>query len=96
VNSVFGHQIRYDWEQEAWMYVSDGQPIEGNLRACTVCHQAPDEDGHDPCIRSLPDVVNACCGHGNQDRAYVVFTDDLRMRGQAAVAYFNSVKTTVL
>jgi hypothetical protein len=29
------------------------------------------ENGHDPCIGELSGVMNACCGHGETDMAYI-------------------------
>jgi hypothetical protein len=41
---------------------------------CPLCKQARDSDGgHDPCIRNLPGVLFACCGHGKRDSGYVYF-----------------------
>jgi hypothetical protein len=33
---------------------------------CPLCKRCRD-DGDDPCIRGLPGVVYACCGHGHPD-----------------------------
>ena len=32
--------------------------------SCRECGLKRDEDGHDPCLGTLPGVMNACCGHG--------------------------------
>jgi hypothetical protein len=33
-------------------------------RPCAVCHRLRTPEGHDPCVASLPGVINACRGHG--------------------------------
>ncbi len=35
----------------------------------------------DPCLGTLPGVVNACCGHGESDASYVVLSDGVVLRG---------------
>lgn len=38
---------------------------------CSHCKMHRTEEGHDGCIGTLPDVMNACCGHGEDRVAYV-------------------------
>ena len=49
---------------------------------CDVCHIESTPEGHDGCIGTLPDVMNACCGHENPDHAYVQFWEGLTVDGQ--------------
>jgi hypothetical protein len=35
----------------------------------------------DPCLGTLPGVAEACCGHGNVQKAYVFFETGVLMRG---------------
>lgn len=35
----------------------------------------------DPCLGTLPGVVEACCGHGQLHKAYVMFEDGVLWRG---------------
>ena len=39
-------------------------------RACGHCGREYGESLHDPCLGTLPGVVDACCGHGDPARAY--------------------------
>jgi len=41
----------------------------------------PDENKHDPCIKNLPGVMNACCGHGVED-GYIQFEDGRVIHGK--------------
>lgn len=49
---------------------------------CAFCGLEDTPDGHDGCIGTLPDVMNACCGHGTIEFAYVQFWDGLTVDGQ--------------
>lgn len=65
----------------------------GQYGKCAKCGLLPTKEGHDGCIGLLPDnnVMNACCGHGNDDQAYVQFWSgpDNAIRGNEAVEYIN-------
>lgn len=56
-------------------YVDTGELCwEVPIRPCPKCGEAPSEDNHDPCIRNLPGVAFACCGHG-VEQGYIKFED---------------------
>jgi len=40
---------------------------------CTHCGLKRTEEGHDGCLGTIPDVMNACCGHGIARCAYLQF-----------------------
>ena len=70
-----------------WFYEDKKTQTVGNRRDCGHCHRADRADGHDACIGELPGVMNACCGHGQLDEAYVQFTDGSRLSGTDAIKY---------
>jgi len=39
---------------------------------CAICGH-DNTDSHDNCIKNLPNVKYACCGHGNAEEAYISF-----------------------
>lgn len=39
-------------------------------RVCEHCDLAWGESLHDPCLGELPNVTEACCGHGDPSTAY--------------------------
>jgi len=43
-------------------------------RPCPKCGKYPTEEGHDPCIVTLPNVIAACCGHGVEEP--YIYTED--------------------
>ena len=81
-----GHQIWFDDSTEVWRYTDDNSPVQGNWenRPCGKCGEMFTTDGHDPCIANLPGVMNACCGHGNENEAYIQFDGGETIHGLAA------------
>jgi hypothetical protein len=49
-------------------------------------------EGHDGCIGRLPDVMNACCGHG-ESAAYIQYMDKSIIRGLSAIKRMNGEHT---
>lgn len=77
----FGHEIYWDGKIGQWRYSDTHEQIKTSPpRKCPKCNQYPTEDGHDPCIKNLPGVKYACCGHGIQE-GYVMFEDRRVIRG---------------
>lgn len=37
------------------------------MDTCSYCQRPRTKAGHDPCIKNLPGVSFACCGHGGRD-----------------------------
>lgn len=62
---------------------------------CSHCNKNRTPEGHDGCIGTLPNVMNACCGHGEDSVAYVQFDhkdynsepNKILLQGQEALAY---------
>jgi len=65
----------------------------GYERDCGYCGKGRTEEGHDGCLGTLENVVNACCGHGNKNEAYVQF-DDNTIRGNEAIKYIAESKAS--
>ena len=68
----------------------------GQFGICAKCGKEPTPEGHDGCIGMLTNnaVMNACCGHGQDNLAYVQFWDKPKISGQEAISYINRNKTT--
>lgn len=76
-----GHEIYYDEEKERWVFSEDDVPVSDDpLRDCRHCNLHLDDDV-DPCLGRLPGVLNACCGHGRREEAYIQFESGLTVRG---------------
>ena len=65
-------------------YCDTGERVSDNpWRACGHCNRENTPEGHDPCLGTLPGVMNACCGHGDTADAYVQFVNGVVVRGFA-------------
>lgn len=72
-----------------WVYSDTKDLVEENTdRLCGNCEKENTVEGHDPCLGTLPGVMNACCGHGNESGAYVQFWDGTDIRGAKALEWF--------
>ena len=78
-----GHKIEFI--NSAWRYVDTKEPTVGNERPCGKCSKINTPEGHDGCLKILPNVMNVCCGHGDVKMAYVQFDSVNVLRGQVAV-----------
>lgn len=75
-----GHAIR----PSAFEYVDgSGKPTQD--RPCGYCDLPNTPEGHDGCLGTLPGVMNACCGHGDPDDAYIQYNDEERIAGAKAL-----------
>jgi len=84
-----GNKMRYDEDAEQWVYADDLTPRDTQpRRACPHCGRLPTAEGHDGCLGELPDVEDACCGHGYVEPARVCFTDGTERLKQDALAWF--------
>ena len=83
VNKLRGHNIiLVDGE---WLYEDTRTPTVGNERACGACGKSNTVEGHDGCVGTLPNVMNACCGHGIEEDAYVQHLDGSCTTGAEAL-----------
>lgn len=68
---------------------------------CSHCGIGRTPEGHDGCIGTLKNVMNACCGHGQIEMAYVQFDhkdykefpNKLRIEGEEAIKYIRDEDT---
>ena len=81
-----GHTIFIDDDGNSF-YDDTGKPFDWDVDvSCKKCGALPGSNGHDPCIKNLPDVKFACCGHGIDKYAYIMFNDGKTIRGDLAIA----------
>ena len=86
-----GHNITY--KNNKWLYADDNVPTIDNERPCGHCRKGNTKEGHDHCLKTLPDVMNACCGHGIDDEAYIQFWNSDIIRGREAVEWIKINRT---
>lgn len=67
---------------------------------CGHCGLNRTTEGHDGCIGTLENVMNACCGHGEVMMAYIQFDHEdyrkepnkFRLSGEVALRYIKAKK----
>lgn len=69
-----GNEIEYNGKD--WIFSDTKEIVSKNKnRACGNCGKEKTKEGHDHCLGTLPNVMNACCGHGSEKEAYVQFAN---------------------
>jgi len=59
---------------------------------CGHCGKDFTKEGHDGCLGTLIGLMNACCGHGEEDEAFIQFWDGECIRGKDAIDIINILK----
>lgn len=71
--------------------VCELQDLRSLFKFCPACGESLEQECQvdDPCIANLPDVNDACCGHGCIHSAYVGKVEDRKWYwGKKAIEYF--------
>lgn len=91
---VFRGNVIEEREDGVWVYEDTKEPVSDGWqeRPCGVCGKDFTEEGHDPCLGTLPGVMNACCGHGSPSEAYVQFSDGNWFGGEKALQLISKIK----
>lgn len=66
------------------VFKDSGVSVGIGYRPCAKCGQYPTKEGDDHCISRLGNVINACCGHGNNE-GYVQFDCGTTIRGHFTI-----------
>lgn len=87
-----GHEIEYNGKE--WVYSDTKEPTvtTHGTRACGHCGEMNTPEGHDSCLGTLPNVMNACCGHGDAKEAYVQRWDKSVVSGDSAINLIKELK----
>ncbi len=86
-----GHKIKL--KAGIWLYNDTNKPVKNNINiSCGFCGQLKTKEGHDACLGIIPKIMNACCGHGNIQEAYIQFIDGLCVYGKNACLYIKTLK----
>ncbi len=91
-SNLRGHQIEY--VNGEWIYSDTKEPTvtTHDTRPCGYCGKDNTPEGHDGCLGTLPDVMNACCGHGNTNETYLQFWNGKIVRGVKAKMAMEEMK----
>jgi hypothetical protein len=69
-----------EFPYDNWRFCDTDESIYNHNRKCPKCLENETQDGHDPCIKNLPGVRFACCGHGEHE-GYIMFDNGTLVRG---------------
>lgn len=87
-----GYAIK--WDGERYLFSDTGRPTADTWqdRPCGYCGEHNTPEGHDACLGTVIGVMNACCGHGQTNEAYVQFWDSLCIRGNDGLSVLRHLK----
>ena len=86
-----GHKIFF--ADGLWCYSDNMQPVRYDKnRQCRKCNECNTKEGHDFCLGTLPGLMNACCGHGRKQAAYIQFMDGFSIHGKNAKTIIRILK----
>ncbi|MDQ0158986.1 hypothetical protein [Alkalibacillus salilacus] len=85
-----GHDI--ECVEGQWIYSDLSEPTVNNERDCNYCGLENTLKGHDGCLGTLPGIMNACCGHGQTNEAYLQFWNGDCVRGYDAISLIAILK----
>ena len=88
-----GHAIFFKGGE--WFYADTETTTVGSERPGGHCGSANTKEGHDGCLGTLAGVMNACCGHGVIEEAYVQFSPERCLRGEDAINKINGLRNPV-
>jgi hypothetical protein len=82
-----GYDVEWVREDNCWYFCDTNLPMLETQadRPCGFCGLDDTIDGHDGCLSTLPGVMNACCGHGRWQDAYIQSMDGSIVDGNEAI-----------
>ena len=83
-----GHKIECEdrGDDKIWVYSDTKEEVSLNTqRDCGFCGRPRTPEDHDGCLGALEGLMNACCGHGLPENAYVQFQNGEIVDGLEAV-----------
>ncbi len=86
-----GHKIKL--KKGVWLYNDTNKPVRDNINiSCGFCGRPKTKEGYDACLGTIPGIMNACCGHGNNEEAYIQFSNDFCVNGKEAFVVIRILK----
>ena len=82
-STLRGHSIVF--VDGKWLYEDTMTATVGNERPCGHCGMSNTKEGHDGCLGTIPNIMNACCGHGKISDAYIQYWNGSNIRGKNAI-----------
>lgn len=91
MNNFRGYKI--EKQNEDWVFSDNKESVSETWqsRPCGHCNLMNTHEGHDGCLGTIPNALNACCGHGNDAEAYIQF-EDRTITGKEVREYRQKIK----
>lgn len=85
-----GHKI--EKVSGIFFYVDTNEPVYMDKnRTCGKCNIDNTKEGHDACLGTIDgQVMNACCGHGDNSCAYIQFNNGFIIKGNDVFEHINN------
>lgn len=89
-----GNEIYRDESSGIFKYVDDDMSVSENhfIKPCGNCGRSCTPEGSDGCLGTLIGTMNACCGHGEDESAYIQFLDGNIISGKDAKIIHNILR----
>lgn len=87
-----GHPIEWNGTEYVFSDTKESTIQTWKNRPCGYCGRHNTPEGHDGCLGTLQEVMNACCGHGSIGECYVQYWDGSVVRGMKAVAVMDILR----
>lgn len=80
-------------QNDSWVFSDTKEKVSETWekRPCGHCNKMNTPEGYDGCMGYIPNAINACCGHGNINEAYIQF-EDKTIRGVEVSEYLKESK----
>lgn len=65
ISNFKGAKITWNEKAEDWFHEDGTKHEVTDVLECPKCKEKSSRLEHDPCLKDLPGVMNACCGHGS-------------------------------
>lgn len=85
-----GHPIFF--KDNKWFYTDSNTLTIDKERPCSHCGLENSKEGHDRCLGRLHEIMNACCGHGCVEGAYLQYRNGKIITGVQAVKEIKKIK----
>jgi hypothetical protein len=79
---------KIELRKKEWFYSGTDILVSNDIFCrCGHCGLDSTKEDHDGCIGELKNVINACCGHGISNDAYVQLSSGVRLGGAKAIEF---------
>jgi len=85
MSKLRGHEIELLNGVYVYSDTKESTACQYKNRPCGYCGKHYTKEGHDGCLGTLENVMNACCGHGEVNDTYIQFNNKTIIKGKEAI-----------